>query len=158
VDNDGDGATDIVGVGDAGCKPSTSLAPADADGDGWSDEAEIHIGTDALGRCEVGPSTSATLPSRDWPGDLKADGVSADKADLSDIGTFFAPVNHFNTSPGAAGFDRRWDLIPGSAAGDWVGSQDLGALLAGGTSTPAMFSGAAIFNGPSCTAHPTLND
>jgi hypothetical protein len=152
VDNDGDGATDIVGAGDAGCKPVVT-GTADADGDGFSDEAEIHIGTDALGRCAVGPSAG---PSNDWPADLAADGVSTDRISLPDIGTYFAP-DHFNESPGSAGFDRRWDLVPGSAAGDWVGLPDLGALLAGATSTPPMF-GVSVFNGPDCKAHPTLND
>jgi hypothetical protein len=162
-DNDGDGFIDAAEPdgpdADAfdDCMP-LGMSATDMDGDGFSDEAEIHIGTDALGRCEVGSAAT----SRDWPSDSKGDTPSDDKVTLPDIGSFFAPVNHFNVAPttGAPQWDPRYDLVPGGpvAGGVWIGLPDLGALIAGSTANPPMFGGASAFNGPSCTAHPMYGD
>jgi hypothetical protein len=80
-------------------------------------------------------------------------GATANKVTIQDVGSFMVPVYRFNTSPGDAAYDERWDLQPGppTPQSDWIGLQDLGALLAGPTATPPMFAGAAIFNGPACS-------
>lgn len=149
VDNDGDTTVDLL---DSGCKPPTpmGLATADTDGDGWTDEEEIYIGTDALGRCEVGATTP---PSSDWPADLAAGGFSKDKANVSDVAAFVSS-GAFGTSPGNPNFNRRYDLAPGSTFGTWINLSDIVKLS---TQTAPMFSG-KVFNGPVCTAHPVLND
>jgi hypothetical protein len=158
------------------CQPPNPIFPIgppgpDTDGDGFSDKAEIQIGTDALGRCEVGPASGdPDVPEDDWPADLKPGPVFppfnfADRVLLNDLGSFFAPFNRFNTSPPevpmfSAGYHRRWDIVPGgiSTASPWISLQDLAGLLAGTTNTPPMFGGAQVFNGPACTAHPVFGD
>ena len=150
VDNDGDTQIDLL---DSGCKPPSSLtlAPNDTDGDGWTDEEEIYLGTDALGRCEKkGPALST-----DWPGDVSGGGFSEDKVNIQDLSVFTGTPKRLNTSPGNPDFDRRYDVLPGSTFGDWINVGDLSALT--GRTAP-MFGGAKMFNGPACTAHPTLND
>ncbi len=150
VDNDGDGSIDLL---DAGCKPVIT-GTSDSDGDGYSDEAEIHIGTDALGRCEKGgPSTST-----DWPPDLTdAGSFSRDKVNISDLSAFVGVPRPYGASPGNQSYDRRYDLVPGPGAlpGAWINILDLQSLAFG---TAPMFGGARVFSGPPCSANPTLND
>jgi len=149
VDDDGDGAVDLL---DSGCKPSALAPVVDTDGDGFSDEAEVYIGTDPLGRCEVkGPGTST-----DWPADVFGGPISTDKLTLQDLGAYTSSPKKLNTSPGNPNFDRRYDVVPGSQFGDWINLTDLNFLLG---MKPPMFGGTTkAFNGPNCTAHPTLND
>jgi hypothetical protein len=109
----------------------------DDDNDGYTDFTESHVGTGSLLPCG----------GANWPADLVSDGISANRVDLQDIGSFLAPVVHLNTSPGDPGFDRRWDLIPGSAAGPGVSLQDIGNLI---VLAPPMLGGLRAFNGPAC--------
>lgn len=159
----------MVDALDGGCKPAwlpshpgyptcptDGCAGIDTDGDGFTDEAEILIGTDALGRCEAG---SSAWPSSDWPADLAASGASADKITLQDVASFVAPApKKLDTRPGDPGFNVRWDVVPGSAVLNWIVLQDLSALTAGDTAYPPMFSGVKAYDGPSCTAHPAYGD
>jgi hypothetical protein len=158
-----DGTVGNDGVADTGDEPVLYLTPyqsredfdgvIDNDGchdspgddydlDGFSDEAEaLHIGTSPVNQCGFGG----------WPADLVGGQLSENRVTIQDLGSFLIP-NRFNTSPGDLLFDERWDLLPGPPlpTSDWIGLQDIGALLAGSTSTPPMLQGAAIFNGPAC--------
>jgi hypothetical protein len=162
IDNDGDTYIDLLDHGSRGgaadttnCRP-VGLAPTDTDGDGYSDEAEINIGTDALGRCNVGsvPSTS-----NDWPSDFVSVPMDyVDRIIINDLTSFFAPTRRLDTKPGDAGFSSRFDLAPGTTFGtNWINISDAVALLGGTTGLPPMF-GARAFNGPACTAHPVYGD
>lgn len=144
VDNDGDGATDLL---DSGCKPASFLATSDTDGDGYNDETEIHVGTDALGRCEV---KGAAVPSGDWPADLNGNN---DKIDISDVLSFVAPTNRIGATPSSPAYNRRWDLVSDAA----INVTDLLNLV---TFTAPMppFNGAKPYGGAACTADPFFND
>lgn len=152
LDNDLDTLVDLL---DPGCLP-TGLAAGDADGDGWNDEAELHVGTDALGRCEHGAS-AGNGPSSDWPGDLVSGSIpnSTDRLTIGDLSSFVAPPpRKLGTAPGAAGFDRRWDLQPGSPlGGQWINVLDLSTLVSGSTGSPPMYGGSRAFGSATlCTA------
>jgi hypothetical protein len=165
-DNDLDGGVDLF---DAGCHPAGIAPPpsfpvcpsqgcsADIDGDGYSNEAEAQIGTDALGRCGSGFSVH---PSSDWPSDLISAGIpnSTDRITILDLSSFLAPVRRMNADPGDSAFNTRWDVVPGRVFGDWINITDLTALFAGSSGYPPMFAGAKAFNGPSCSAHPVYGD
>jgi hypothetical protein len=166
IDNDGDTYIDLLDNGLRGgaadttnCNP-VGVGTTDTDGDGYSDEAEIHIGTDALGRCAIGGIVTDP-PSTDWGSDFAHAGVpsSTDKITITDIVKFLAPTRRLGTSPGDAGFDVRYDLVPGLQYpfGSWITMNDLTAMLWGTTGFPSMF-GVRAFGGPTCTAHPVYGD
>jgi hypothetical protein len=163
IDNDGDTFIDLVDHGAQGaaanttnCRP-VSLAPTDTDGDGYSDEAEINIGTDPLSRCNVG---AVPATSNGWPSDFHSVPVSyVDRIVINDLTAFLAPTRRMDTKPGDAGFSARYDLVPGTTIGsNWVNITDVVALFAGTPGFPPMFGGGRAFNGPACTAHPTYGD
>jgi hypothetical protein len=177
IDNDGDTLVDLLDVGtgtppNTGCRPvslaahpgypscPTNGCPGiDTDGDGYTDEAEMSIGTDALGRCEAG----ATPPmSTDWPSDIVSGGTpdSTDAITITDLTSFLGPIRRLDTYPGHADFDRRWDLVPGPAfSANWIEINDLTALSSGVTGEPPMNNSAGVF-GTSfvCSAHPMYGD
>jgi hypothetical protein len=170
IDNDVDGLVDAL---DAGCAPvsvQTHIGyPAcpqngclgiDTDGDGFTDEAEIDIGTGALGRCGVGGAL-ADPPSTAWPLDFKHAGVfgSTDKILIDDFNSFLSP-RRLDTSPGDALYDVRWDLDPGPGAvgPGWINVGDVNKMLGGATAFPPMFGGERALGGPACTAHPMYGD
>jgi len=67
-------------------------------------------------------------------------------------------VRRFNTSPGDAGFNQRWDLVPGSTFGKWINIADLANVL---LVRPPMdpYNGARAYNNANtCTAHPIYGD
>ena len=139
--------------------PTNGCDGIDTDGDGYTDEAEFYIGTDAFGRCEVGGPKHST----DWPADLDSTTTvpdSREKITITDITSFLAPTYRLFTSPGDAAFSPRWDLIAGRTPvfSVQIAIDDLVALIAGPPANPPMFDGAKAFNGPVCTAHPTLGD
>jgi hypothetical protein len=171
VDNDGDTLKDIL---DGGCAPvgvmshpgyptcPTNGCPGiDTDGDGVTDEAEMSIGTDALGRCGVG-GNEWDPPSTDWPLDFTHGGTpfSTDLIVITDITSFSAPVNRMDTNPGDANFDRRWDIHPGTGGlGYWINISDLTALYSGHTGYPPMPNGTKAFGSSTpCSAHPVYQD
>jgi uncharacterized protein YkwD len=128
--------------------PSPIPPPSDFDGDGFANTTEIALATNFADDCGNFDTTKPGAPSKNWPADL-ASGPSANQVDLSDITSFVAPVRRVNTSSGQAGFDARWDLVPGASAfGTTINIQDVTALA---TVAPPMFGGARAFDGPSCS-------
>jgi hypothetical protein len=71
---------------------------------------------------------------------------------LADVTSFAAPSpRKLNTSPGAPGFNPRWDLVPGQAgAGNWIALIDVTSLVVGPSAFPPMLGGVRAFNGPAC--------
>jgi hypothetical protein len=168
ADNDGDGQVDENDDASISspnviddCRPPDTLfagATPDTDGDGSKDVVEIHLGTDPLQRCSEGVTPFATVPSRGWPMDLRGEsGFSADKANVSDLGTFTAPVRRISTAPGSPGFDRRWDLRPGNNAGaPWIGIADMSVIS---SQVPPPMYGVRAFNiASTCSAHKVFGD
>lgn len=129
---------------DDGCPGGPAL-------EGAFSEAQFNLGTDPNIRCAEGFDDG---PSPGWPSDFVSGSTpdSTDRITIVDMGSFVAPVRRLNTDPGAAEFDKRWDLVPGPGAlGSWINIQDLGALVAGETGFPPMFEGDRAINGPYCT-------
>jgi hypothetical protein len=120
----------------------------DADGDGYTNEAERHAGTNPLGRCGVGASPPV---GQDWPSDLTSGGIppSTDRITLTDITAFNAIPKRMNTNPADLTFDVRLDVVPGPGIlGTWININDLFALTLGVTGSPPMYSGLKAFNNP----------
>jgi hypothetical protein len=166
VDNDGDTLVDLVDftlgatgftTNPAQCRTPTTLAymTSDTDGDGYSDEAEVYIGTDAMGRCGVGATPSI---SPDWPADTAdGGGASRDELDTVDLSVFVTGARPLGKNPGQAGFSTRFDVVPGPGAlTQFINTLDLSQMT---TFTPSMF-GVKAFNyiATDCTPSPTLND
>ena len=129
--------------------PTPTPAPpgADTDGDGFSTAVEAAVGSNSTLACGNPDTTKPGSPSRNWPADV-AGGTSANKVDMSDLMSFIAPVHHLGTSPGDAGYDPRWDLVPGKGMfAETINVSDMTALL---TVAPPMFSGQRAFGGPAC--------
>ena len=128
--------------------PAPSPAPnSDADGDGFTFVVETHLGTNPNDPCGNPNPAMPGSPSLAWPADLHA--ASANSVDILDLATFIAPVRRFGTSPGDAGYDQRWDFVPGKGVfAEDINITDLNALI---VVAPPMFSFQRAFNGPSCT-------
>jgi hypothetical protein len=168
IDNDGDTYIDLWDNGLRGgaadttnCNP-VGVGTTDTDGDGYSDETEIHIGTDALGRCAVG-GIAADPPSTDWGSDLVHAGIpnSTDRINITDLTDFLAPIRQLGKSPGDVGFDVRYDFVPGFQYpfGTWIAINDLTAMLWGTSGYPPMFSPLRAFGTAAvCSAHPVYGD
>ncbi len=135
--------TDGDSLGDA-CDP-------DDDADGYPDTAEAWVATNPLDNCGS-HTTTPPIYSQSWPADLfSGSGIPAttNKVTLQDLTSFLGPTRIINTSPGDAGYDKRWDLVPGKGAfSKDINLQDLTNLIA---LAPDMFSGVRAFNGPTCT-------
>ncbi len=114
----------------------------DYDGDGFSDEAEVHVGTDPVAPCG----------SDGWPADLSPGSLlgGGSRVDLLDLASFVGPVRHFGTNVGTFPGDARWDLVPGRGhLGTDINVLDMMslALLA-----PPVLGGQRALNGPVCAA------
>jgi hypothetical protein len=176
VDNDGDFYVDVYDSGGysgpanlTSCRPQSVQShpnyptcpvngcPADSDGDGSTNEAERHMGTNPLARCGPGD-----VPARSdaWPIDLVSNGVpnSTDRVNLLDLTSFLAPIRRLDTGPEDPNWDVRWDIFPGPAvSSNWVIIGDLVGLFAGSTGFPPMNSGERVFSQPFlCTPHPVF--
>ncbi len=111
---------------------------ADDDGDGFSNATELYVTTDPSQPCGPGG----------WPADLSSASISLNKLDIIDLATYIGPVRRFDTSPGDAAFDRRWDVHPGPGVlSKTINIQDLAALV---VLSPPMFGGQRAFSGPAC--------
>jgi len=133
VDNDGDALVDEPlppGVGGYDC-----------DGDGYSGAAEDHVFGATGGRDQDACGNNG------WPADLFSDGVSLNTITLQDVASFLAPVRRLDTSPGDAGYNVRWDLVPGSTGGKQINLVDVSSIS---TLKPPMLAGAKALSGPAC--------
>ncbi len=126
----------------------TPGSPTDVDGDGYGNSVETFVGTNAGDLCGNPDTTKPGNPSLAWPADLYM-GVSANKIDILDLGSFVAPLPRMNSSPGDPGYDVRWDLAPGAPGSlPDINLQDMATLI---LIAPPMLGGARAYNGPSCT-------
>jgi len=157
-DDDGDGVAND-GCPARGAPEAACADAADSDGDGLTNDgcpivgAAAELGNNTMtlpdGRCEAG----AVAPSTQWPSDFISGGIpnSTDTINITDLTSFLAPVRRLGTSPPMAGFNPRWDLIPGAGLfPSWIAINDLAALIAGAPGFPPMFGGVRAFGGPAC--------
>jgi hypothetical protein len=136
ISDDGDAAVDEA--------LPANLGGFDCDGDGFTGDAEDSV-HGVLNRGD-----QDACGTNGWPAELNPGAGSQNRISLADIGAFFSPVVYFNSLVGSNPGDQRYDLIPGGT-GFHINVQDIGALLAGPTSMPAMLGGSmAVFNGPDC--------
>jgi len=133
IDDDGEALVDEPLPG--------SATDFDCDGDGYKGSAEDHVFGGAGGRDQDACGNDG------WPADLSGGG-SLNKITLTDLTSFLAPVpKKLNTNPGDAGYDVRWDLVPGAPAGKQINLVDMTSTL---TVRPAMLGGVKAFSGPVC--------
>ena len=162
LDEDGDGFPND------GCPAVTAVGvnPADSDRDGFTDEAERFIGTDALGTCQAGAFGVAPTgnASTGWPTDLAssipppAAGTGTDRETVTDVLAFTTPVYRINTRPGDPGYSPRFDLLFGpsgaAANANWIVVGDVLTMTASTPSGfPPMRQGVRAFNNYACTNH-----
>jgi hypothetical protein len=123
TDNDADGAFND------GCPQAGSFS-----------EAQFKIGTGSLDPCG----------NNGWPLELVSTPTStANKYNISDLGSFVAPNRRLGKNPDQFGFSSRWDLVPGNsnlASSGWINIVDLGATTAGATGFPPMLGGVRALN------------
>jgi murein DD-endopeptidase MepM/ murein hydrolase activator NlpD len=136
-----------------GCQFYTDASPywyPDLDGDGYGDGDEVTIGTSVYVRCGVADTIG---PSEHWPSDLLEGAFSPNKINVIDIADFISPVRRMNTSPGHPNFRSRNDLQPGPAPGvsNWIGIEDMAAIITSSRGYPPMFGGQKAYDGSSCT-------
>ena len=106
----------------------------DSDGDGFTDEVEFYVGT--------GPSVRCGLDG--WPLELDTALFSDNRIDIIDLTTYVLPVRRLGTSPGDAGFDQRWDIVPGPGIlGTYVNLADLTGFV---LLRPPMLDGERALN------------
>jgi hypothetical protein len=150
-------------------------ASADCDGDGYTDAAEsatplcTAAGNDdsfddavANDGCPGGPpqagafseaqfkiGTNAGYPCAQtgWPSDVFSSGASANKLTIQDVISFVAMPRKLDKNPGEAGFNSRWDLVPGRGIlGKFININDITALVNGTTGNPPMFNNTRAFD------------
>jgi len=68
-------------------------------------------------------------------------GISANKFDIVDLGSFVTGTRKLNTTPGEPGFDSRWDLVPGSSTAKFINIADMAATITNVTGYPPMLGG-----------------
>jgi len=99
---------------------------------GGYSEATFNIGTNDQDPCGLSA----------WPADLRSGGIpdSTNKVNILDITSFLGPIRRLDTSPNDAGFDQRWDLIPGGSP-KFINISDMNLLV---TLYPPMLPGKAF--------------
>jgi hypothetical protein len=97
----------------------------------------------------VGTSPSARCGGNGWPADLSTVSISANKFNLLDLSSFIVPTRRLATSPGDPGYNKRWDLAPGSVAGKHINLLDMSAALTIPQGYPPMLNGARAY-GATC--------
>jgi hypothetical protein len=113
----------------------------DSDGDGASDGIEAYAGTDPAQNC--GPGATVGPPSPAWTADLNTEGLSANRIDLQDLGTYVAPESRLNRSVGQPGYDLRWDLNADGTTG--IADMAVISIL-----HPPMLNYQRAYGGPAC--------
>ena len=111
----------------------------ESDSDGFLDSGELHVGTNPGQRCGVSG----------WPADLFDGPPAVNRITLQDLASYIAPVRRLGSSPGDAGYNKRWDIVPGNGGfGKDINVADVAYIV---TVTPDMFGGdQKAYNGPVC--------
>ncbi len=140
----------------------------DCDGDGYTGAAENHVYS-YFGQLNGDQKTCQeydtafpdpmqnSTPSKRWPSDLSAVPYpdSRNRITLHDFTSFLAPIHYFNSNVGIRPGDVRWDLVPGKGIYETdINLNDLTALLAGASGSPAMLGGKRAFGGAECSWPP----
>ena len=110
--------------------------------DGLYSEADFRIGTGSQDPCG----------NNGWPLELvSTPSFTANRYNISDLGSFVSGVRKLGKNPGQAGFDSRWDLEPGNSGltgSGWINIVDLGKTTGGVTAFPPMLGGVKVLNQP----------
>jgi hypothetical protein len=131
----------------------TGASGFDCDQDGFTGLTENHVyqpnyhgDQDPCGANNIPPTVPASPIG--WPADLRGGPFTADKVNVSDMGSFVAPVRYINTDVGTHPGDVRWDISAGSGpSSSDINIQDLGVLV---VVRPPFFGGVRALNGPIC--------
>jgi hypothetical protein len=157
-DCDGDGYTGSVESGTPLCSNATNddgTGPMADDGvanDGCP-SGPAQVGAYSEAQFNIGLTDQDPCGTDGWASNFVSGGIpnSTNKVTITDLTSFLAPARRLDTSPGNVNFSSRWDLVPGKGLfSQWIVINDLTALLAGASGSPAMLGGARAFNGPTC--------
>jgi len=123
----------------------TFKACADSDGDGFANWVEDYLGTYKYESCGFQDSNGR---SQAWPADL-SNAIAANKINISDASAYIGIPKIYGTSPGDAGWNQRFDLVPGVGAvpGAWINISDLQMVTTG---TAPMFGNQKMFGNVAC--------
>jgi hypothetical protein len=131
----------------------------DDDGDGFVNDGCPRAGLFSEGQFRIGTGSLDPCGNNGWPLELVSTPAefTGNKYNISDLGSFVAPIRRMGTIPGQAAFSSRWDLVPGDSgltSGGWINIVDLGATIGGPTGFPPMLGGAKAMGGPACPFPP----
>ena len=108
------------------------------------------MGTFSEAQFKIGTGSADPCGNNGWPLELvSTPAFTANKYNISDLGSFVSGVRKLGKNPNQAGFDARWDLEPGHsglAASGWINIVDLGKTTGGATAFPPMLGGARVLN------------
>ncbi len=124
--------------------------PFDCDGDGYKGHGPTGTSEQHVYNAANTAADQDACGMGGWPADLVSTGPSANKITLTDLSSFVAPLpKKLNTDPGDAGYNVRWDLVPGNGATlpkDIILTDMSNITLL----FPPMLGGAKAFGGPVC--------
>jgi CSLREA domain-containing protein len=119
----------------------------DNDGDGFVNDGCPTSGSFSEGVFKIGTNDKDSCGTDAWPSDVFGTGLSANKLTIQDVVSFVNPTRHLDKNPGEAGFDSRWDLVPGKGIlGKFININDITALVNGTTGNPPMFNNTRAFD------------
>ncbi len=122
------------------------IGAADDDADGVVNDGCAEFGVYSEGQFKIGTSSQDPCGLDGWPSDLVTGGISTNKTDIVDLGSYVAPIRRLNKDPGDAGFSSRWDVVPGATFGQFINLADLAAFVSGPSGFPPMLGAARAFN------------
>ena len=151
MEDDGDGFSDVNEAGTPLCSGVVNNdnfddtvvndgCPGGPPQDGSFSEAQFKVGTGSLDPCG----------NNGWPLELvSTPAFTANRYNISDLGSFVSGIRKLGKNPNQAGFDARWDLVPGNsglAGSGWINTVDLAATTGGVTGSPRMLGGVRALN------------
>jgi CSLREA domain-containing protein len=147
-EDDSDGYTDSA---EAGVPLCVSAGNDDAFDDAIADDGCLggpaQAGNFSEGQFKIGTGAQDPCGQTGWPSDVFSSGPSANKLTIQDVISFITMPRKLDTNPGEAGFDSRWDLVPGRGIlGKFININDITALVNGTTGNPPMFNNTRAFD------------
>jgi subtilisin-like proprotein convertase family protein len=148
ADDDGDGYRNAVEFGSIMCLGSANNdAFEDAVVNDGCPGGPAKVGTFSEAQFKVGTGHVDPCGADGWPSNVFNGGTSANKLNIQDVLSFVTPPRHLDKNPGEAGFDARWDLVPGQGIlAKFINIADVTALVNGATGNPPMFNNTRAFD------------
>jgi hypothetical protein len=145
VEDDGDGFTDTVESGEPLCNGTNHDSFDDSVIDDGCSGGPDQAGAFSEAEFKIGTGASDPCGNNGWPLELvTTPSGTANRYNISDLGSFVAPIRRIGKNPNQTGFSSRWDFQPGPGAlptQGWINILDLGATTSSSTGFPRMLGG-----------------